>query len=208
MLPVVIGILTTSIVSGRLITRTGRYKIFPILGAAILVVALLLMSRLQVDTPFWQLALYELAFGAGLGMTMQTIVTAVQNAVELRDLGSATGATTFFRQMGGTIGAAVFGAILSIRLAFHLSEHLGGAAEANGAIDATNLQAIQSLPEPIKSGVLTAFTSALTDVFLVGVPVVALALVVALFLKELPLRTGARRVSAESPQAEALGARV
>ena len=209
LLPMVFGILTTSIVSGRLITRTGRYKIFPILGAAILVVALLLMSRLQVDTPYWQLALYELAFGAGLGMTMQTIVTAVQNAVEMRDLGSATGATTFFRQMGGTIGAAVFGAVLSSRLAFHLSEQLGdvaAAAQANGRVDTTNLQAIAALPEPIKSGVLTAFTSALTDVFLVGVPVVALALVVALFLKELPLRTAARRVPAEAPQAEALSA--
>ena len=208
MLPAVLGILTTSIISGRLITRTGRYKIFPILGAAILVVALMLMSRLQVDTPFWQLALYELAFGAGLGMTMQTIVTAVQNAVEVRDLGSATGATTFFRQMGGTIGAAMFGAILSSRLTIHLYEQLGGGAtsQGSGAIDTTNLQAIQALPDPVKSEVLTAFTSALNDVFLVGVPVVALALVVALFLKELPLRTGARRVPAESPQAEALSA--
>ena len=208
MLPAVLGILTTSIISCRLITRTGRYKIFPVLGAAVLVVALLLMSRLEVDTPYWQLALYELAFGAGLGMTMQTIITAVQNAVEPRDLGSATGATTFFRQMGGTLGAAVFGAILASRLAFHLSEQLGGVGTAaqGGAIDTNNLHAIRALPEPVKSGVLTAFTGALTDVFLVGVPVVALALVVALFLKELPLRTGARRVPAESPQAEALSA--
>jgi hypothetical protein len=111
--------------------------------------------------------------------------------------------------MGGTIGAAVFGAILSSRLAFHLSEQLGGAAAAaanSGAIDTSNLQAIQALPEPVKAGVLTAFTSALTDVFLVGVPVVALALIVALFLKELPLRTASRRAPAESPQAEALSA--
>src|SRR5215216_6304309 len=125
MLPAVFGILTTSIISGRLITHTGRYKIFPILGAAILIVALLMMSQLRVDTPYWQLALFELIFGAGLGMTMQTIVTAVQNAVEYRDLGTSTSATTFFRQMGGTIGAAVFGAILSNRLALHLSEQLG-----------------------------------------------------------------------------------
>src|SRR5215204_1681121 len=192
MLPAVFGILTTSIVSGRLITHTGRYKIFPILGAAILIVALLMMSRLQVGTPYWQLALFELAFGAGLGMTMQTIVTAVQNAVEYRDLGTSTSATTFFRQMGGTIGAAVFGAILANRLALHLTEQLGQAALAaqnNGAINTNDLQAIQTLPEPIKTSVLTAFTRALDDVFLVGVPVVALAFVVALFLKEVPLRT-------------------
>jgi MFS family permease len=192
MLPAVFGILTTSIISGRLITHTGRYKIFPILGAAILIVALLMMSQLRVGTPYWQLALFEVAFGAGLGMTMQTIVTAVQNAVEYRDLGTSTSATTFFRQMGGTIGAAVFGAILANRLALHLTEQLGQAALAaqnNGAINTNNLQAIQALPEPIKTSVLTAFTRALDDVFLVGVPVVALAFVVALFLKEVPLRT-------------------
>jgi EmrB/QacA subfamily drug resistance transporter len=214
MLPAVLGILTTSIVSGRLITRTGRYKIFPILGAAILIFALLMMSRLRVDTPYWQLALFELTFGAGLGMTMQTIVTAVQNAVEYRDLGTSTSATTFFRQMGGTIGAAVFGAILANRLAFHLTEQLGAAATAaqgNGSINTNNLQAIHALPEPIKTSVLTAFTQALDDVFLVGVPVVTLALVVALFLKELPLRTMRRQATdsaapGESAPAEALSA--
>ncbi|HLL50582.1 MAG TPA: MDR family MFS transporter [Thermomicrobiales bacterium] len=205
MLPAVLGILTTSIVSGRLISRTGRYKIFPILGAAILVMALLLLSRLRLDTPFWQVALFELAFGAGLGMTMQTIVTAVQNAVEYRDLGSATSATTFFRQMGGTIGAAVFGAFLANRLALHLTEQLGPTAMAtqnSGAINTNNLQAIQALPEPIKTSVLTAFTYALDDVFLLGVPVVALALVVALFLKEVPLRTAQLQSSTASQRPE------
>jgi EmrB/QacA subfamily drug resistance transporter len=214
MLPAVFGILTTSIVSGRLISRTGRYKIFPILGAAILIVSLLMLSRLRVDTPFWELALYELAFGAGLGMTMQTIVTAVQNAVEHRDLGTSTSATTFFRQMGGTIGAAVFGAILTNRLAIHLTEQLGPAAlaaQGNNAININNLQAIQALPEPVKTSVLTAFTRALDDVFLVGVPVVALAFVVALFLKEVPLRSMQRQSpdvapAAESAPAEALSA--
>ncbi len=213
MLPAVLGILTSSIVSGRLITRTGRYKIFPILGAAILTIALLMMSRLRVDTPYWELALYQIAFGVGLGMTMQTIVTAVQNAVDFRDLGTATSATTFFRQMGGTIGAAVFGAILSNRLAVHLTEQLGSiasAAQDGGAINTNNLQAIQALPEPVKTSVLTAFTRALDDVFLVGVPVVALALVVAFFLKELPLRSGGRRPAdaTRQPQTEALSAGV
>ncbi len=212
MLPAVLGILTTSIVSGRLIRHTGRYKIYPILGAAVLIVSLLLLSRLRVDTPYWQVAIMELAFGAGLGMTMQTIVTAVQNAVEYRDLGAATSATTFFRQMGGTIGAAVFGAILANRLALRLTEQLGPAAvaaEGNGSINTNNLQAIQALPEPVKTSVLTAFTYALDDVFLVGVPVVAVALLVALFLKEVPLGTGRRpgsgaRPSTESASGEAL----
>jgi EmrB/QacA subfamily drug resistance transporter len=211
MLPMVLGILTTSIFSGRLITRTGRYKIYPIIGAAVLIVALLLFSRLRVDTPYWQVTLIQLAFGAGLGCTMQTIVTAVQNAVEFRDMGAATSSTTFFRQMGGTIGAAVFGAVLSNRLVVHLIEQLGSLAattESGVAIDTNNIQAIQALPEAIKLPVLTAFTQALDEVFLVGVPVVALALVVALFLEEIPLRTGTRRQPGEAPQAEALSAGV
>ena len=209
LLPAVLGILTTSVISGRLITHTGRYKIYPIIGAAVLTVALLFMSRLRVDTPYWQLALYQLAFGAGLGCTMQTIITAVQNAVEFRDLGSATSATTFFRQMGGTIGAAIFGAILANRLAVHLVEQLGPiatTAQASGRFDTNNVQAIQALPEPIKTSVLTAFTNALDDVFLVGVPVVVLAFIVALFLKEVPLRTAQRRHPGEPAATEALSA--
>jgi EmrB/QacA subfamily drug resistance transporter len=204
LLPAVLGILTTSIVSGRLITLTGRYKIFPIVGAVTLTVALFLFSRLQVDTPFWQIALIELAFGAGLGCTMQTIITAVQNAVDFRDLGAATSATTFFRQMGGTIGAAVFGAVLANRLAVHLSAQLGAAATTGAAVNTNSLPAIQALPEPIKGVVLTALTHALTDIFLFGVPVAALAVVVALFLEEMPLRTRPRQP--ESAASEALSA--
>ncbi len=202
MLPAVFGILGTSIIAGRLITQTGRYKIYPILGAAVLIVALFLLSRLQVDTPYWQVALYQLAFGAGLGFTMQTIVTAVQNAVEFRDLGAATSATMFFRQMGGTIGAAIFGTILSNRLAVHLVEQLGpmAALAQGGAADTNNIQAIQALPEPIKHSVLTAFTQSLDDVFLVGVPIIVLALIVSLFLEEVPLRTAASRAPGEAGQ--------
>lgn len=209
MLPMVLGMLTSSITSGRLVTSTGRYKIFPVLGAAILVVALFLFSRLRVDTPYWQLAVMQLTFGIGLGMTMQTIVTAVQNSVEFRDLGAATSSTTFFRSMGGTIGAAIFGAILANRLAVHLVDQLGPLAEqvqGSGAVNTNNVQAIQQLPDAIRLPVLYAFTNALDDVFLIGIPVVALAFVTALFLKELPLRTGKRAPVGESAPNEALSA--
>jgi hypothetical protein len=214
LLPAVIGIFATSIGSGQLITRTGKYKIYPIIGAAVLVVALLLLSRLTPSTPYWQVALYEFAFGAGLGFTMQTIVVAVQNAVEYRDLGTATSATTFFRQMGGTVGAAVFGVVLANRLAHYLGDAFGGAAAAagGGAVDVNNVQAIQALPEPAKGLVLSAFTRALDDVFLAGVPFVLLALAVSFFLKELPLRSGAPapaaagRSTGEPAPSEALSA--
>jgi EmrB/QacA subfamily drug resistance transporter len=194
LLPAIVGIFSTSITSGQLITRTGRYKIYPVIGAAVMTVALLTLSRLAVDTPFWQVALSTYLFGAGLGFTMQTIVTAVQNSVEHRDMGAATSSITFFRQMGGSVGAAVFGAVLSSRLAYHLAEQLAGAGIQPGAggvaVESNNIQGIQQLTEPVKSVVLGAFTNALDEVFLVGVPFVAVAFVVALLLKEKPLRTG------------------
>jgi predicted MFS family arabinose efflux permease len=194
LLPAIIGIFSTSITSGRLISRTGRYRIYPIIGAVVLVVSLLLLSTLSVDTPFWQVALYEFLFGAGLGFTMQTVLTAVQNAVEFRDLGTATSSVTFFRQMGGSVGAAVFGAVLSSRLAHYLTEALAQAGIRSGAggvnVNPNNVQAIQQLAEPVKSVVLGAFSHALDNVFLVGVPFIVVALVVALFLREVPLRAG------------------
>jgi MFS family permease len=194
LLPAIIGIFSTSITSGQLITRTGRYKIFPVIGSVVLVVALLLLSRLSVDTPFWQVAFAEYLFGAGLGFTMQTIVTAVQNAVEFRDLGAATSSVTFFRQMGASIGVAIFGAALSSRLAHYLAEAFAQAGIQPGAgglrVDANDVQAIQRLAEPAKGLVLGAFANALDDVFLIGVPFLVLAFFVSLFLKEVPLRTG------------------
>jgi EmrB/QacA subfamily drug resistance transporter len=194
LLPAIIGIFSTSVTSGQLISRTGRYRIYPIIGAAVLVVSLLLLSRLRVDTPLWQVALFEYLFGAGLGLSMQTILTAVQNAVAFRDLGTATSSVTFFRQMGGAVGAAVFGAVLSSRLAHYLPEALAQAGIRSGAggvnVNPNNVQAIQQLAEPVKSVVLGAFSHALDNVFLVGVPFVAAAFVVALFLKEVPLRAG------------------
>jgi predicted MFS family arabinose efflux permease len=200
MLPAVLGIFATSITSGRLISRTGRYKIYPVSGAVVIALGLLLLSRTGVDTPFWQVALCELVFGAGLGLTMQTILVAVQNAVSFRDMGTATSAVTFFRQLGGSIGAAAFGAVLSSRLAVHLADQLGGAPTgAAGGIDPNDVQAIQQLPEPVRSNVLEAFSRALDDVFLAGVPFMLVAFVVALFLKDVPLRGGQPGTAEDAP---------
>jgi len=190
LLPMIAGLFTTSIGSGQMISRTGKYKIYPVLGAAVLVAGLLLLSTIQADTPFWQVAIYVFLLGAGLGFGMQTIVTAIQNAVDFRDLGAATASATFFRQMGGAIGAAVFGAVLSSRLVHYLAEQFGGAAPGGAGVDANDVQAIQRLAEPIKTKVLDAFSQSIDDVFLVAVPCIVLAFFVALFLKEIPLRTG------------------
>ena len=192
MLPMVVGLFTTSITAGRLMTRNGRYKIFPILGASIVIVGLVMLSRLSETSPYWFAGLSMYVLGAGLGFTMQVLVTIVQNSVDRSDMGVATSSVTFFRQMGGSFGTALFGAILSSRLAVHMGDALDGAAAgaAARAGDLTNdVEAIKALPEPLHSLVTGAFSDALRDTFLSAVPLVVVALVVALFLKEKPLAT-------------------
>jgi EmrB/QacA subfamily drug resistance transporter len=189
-LPLVVGIFTTSIGGGQIMVRTGRYKWMPITGAAVVGGALFAFSKLQVDTPYYVVALIMYAFGMGLGFTMQVVVTAVQNSVDRRNMGVATASVTFFRSMGGAIGTALLGAILNIRLKHHLSEIIG-AAQGHvppAAIKTNDVSAIQALPEPIKSWVLEAFTRSMDDVFLVGVPFMAVAFVIALTMREKPLR--------------------
>jgi MFS family permease len=189
-LPLVVGIFTTSIGGGQIMVRTGRYKWMPITGAAVVGGALFAFSKLQVDTPYYVVALIMYAFGMGLGFTMQVVVTAVQNSVDRRNMGVATASVTFFRSMGGAIGTALLGAILNIRLKHHLSEIIG-AAQGHvppAAIKTNDVTAIQALPEPIKSWVLEAFTRSMDDVFLVGVPFMAVAFVIALTMREKPLR--------------------
>jgi EmrB/QacA subfamily drug resistance transporter len=192
MVPMVAGILTMSITSGLLITRTGRYKIFPIVGAVVIAVALLLLSTMQVDTPYWQIAIYALIFGLGLGLTLQTVMVAVQNAVSMRDMGVATSSLTFTRSLGAAIGTAMFGALLNTRLATHLTDLLAAQGIDPSQMQAgatSNIQTMQVLPEPIKGLVLGAYTDALTDLFLFAIPFVVVAFVIALFLREVPLRT-------------------
>jgi len=193
LLPMVLGVFSMSIGSGLLITKTGRYNIFPILGAAILAGALFLLSTIEVDSPYWLVAIYAYLFGTGLGLAMMTIVTPIQNAVEMRDMGAATSSTTFGRSLGGAIGAAMFGAILTSRLSVYLAQELNGgtgAATTGGEISTNNIQAIQALPQPLKTEVLTAYTHAITDVFLLAIPIIIVALIVVFFLKEIPLRSG------------------
>ena len=206
MLPLVLGIFSTSISSGQIMARTGRYKWMPIAGAALVGGALLAFSRLEVDTPYGLLAVIMFFFGAGLGLTMQVVVTAVQNSVERKHMGAATASVTFFRTMGGAIGTALFGAMLNTRLAHHLAEivptegqsQLGAAAAA-----ANDITALRGLPEPAKTWVLTAFTNAMDDVFLVGLPFMVVALVIAIFMREVPLIGRTEAAPTESRESEA-----
>lgn len=196
MLPMVAGSFSMSILAGNLMTSTGRYKIFPIVGSSILIGALVLMSTIAVDTPYWQVGIYAFFFGVGLGLAMMTIVTPVQNAVEMRDMGVATSATSFGRTLGASIGTALFGAILGTRLSGYLSSSIG---DIPADLNVNDVTAILALPEPLKTEVLTAYSSAVSDVFLFAVPIIVIALVIILFIKEIPLRT--RRLAPE-PTAE------
>jgi MFS family permease len=208
MLPMVAGMFSMSITSGLLITKTGKYKIFPIIGSSILIVAMFLLSTIQYDTPYWVIAIYAFLFGLGLGLAMMTIVTPVQNAVEFRDMGVTTSTITFLRSLGGAIGVALFGAIMNSRLATYLSEELSGqvGALSGGEINTNDVQAIQALQEPVRTEVLMAYTHAITDIYLYSIPIIVVALVVILFFKEIPLRTRAAEVAnastSDDPDAE------
>jgi EmrB/QacA subfamily drug resistance transporter len=200
MLPMVVGIFSTSITSGQLMTRTGRYKIFPVLAAVTIAGALLLLSLLRDDTPYWQAAVAMYVMGAGLGLQMQVLVTVVQNAVERRHMGAATSAVTFFRSMGGSFGTAVFGAIITSQVAAHLAELLPR-MPAGGAPDTSNVQAIRALPPRLQEPVVEAFALSMHDAFLAAVPVVLLGLVAAVLIKERPLTTRqSAGAGAPSPQ--------
>ena len=190
LIPMIVGLPTASIVSGRLISRFGRYKPFPIIGTALAAVGMFLLSTIEVDTPYAQIALYLLILGLGIGNVMQVLVIAVQNSVNPRDVGVATSGSTFFRSVGGTIGVAVFGAIMTRQLTAELTSHLpaGAGSSANISQITSAMSQIAALPETIKPIVLEAFTTALDAVFLAAVPCLIVGFVFALILKDVRLR--------------------
>lgn len=200
LLPLVLGIFVSSTTSGQLITRTGRYKIYPTVGLAIIPVSLLWLSTLSTETPIWDLSLRILLLGLGLGLVIQTLVVAVQNAVPVADLGVATSSNTFFRSMGGAFGTAVFGEVLNATLKDELARSFPGGTPPGvdpSALTGTPEQ-IQGLADPVREPLLDAFVAAIDQVFLVGVPIMVVAFLLILLLPELPLRetTGAHESAA------------
>jgi len=193
MLPLIVGILSASIISGRLISRTGKYRIYPIFGTLVTMVGLFLLSTIQVDTPEWLLSLYMLVTGIGLGSFIQVTTLAVQNAVHPRDLGVATSTVTFFRSIGGSFGTAIFGAILTSRFSMHFTELLGSAPV--GGTSLSSVANLSELPPQVMPLALEAFTRAFDDVFLIAVPFILVGFIVALFLKETPLRHTAHEIA-------------
>jgi EmrB/QacA subfamily drug resistance transporter len=192
LLPQVVGLLLTSIGSGQLIARTGRYKIYPIVGTALLAVALFLLSRLDEHTSTALTSVYFFVLGASLGLILQVLVIAVQNSVDYADLGAATSGATFFRSIGGSFGVSVFGAVFSNRLAVELASALRGVtvpAGFNLARAQANPALLKRLPAAIRADVQHAYSLALHPVFLYAIPVALVAFVLSWFLREVPLRT-------------------
>jgi EmrB/QacA subfamily drug resistance transporter len=187
--PMMAGVLITSILSGNLITRFGRYRPFPIAGTALMAVGLYLLSRLSVTTPTWVAAVFMLVLGLGLGMVMQVLVLAVQNAVDYRFLGVATSSSTLFRQVGGSIGVSVFGAIFANQLGDELGRRLPAAAHVPAA---ANPAIVRSLPAAIHAPYVASFAASLRPVFVAATGVAVVAFILTWLLREVPLRQTAR----------------
>ena len=186
--PLMAGVLVTSIGSGQLISRFGRYKPFPIVGTALMTIAMLLLSRISVGMPTWQAALIMVLLGFGLGLTMQVLVLAAQNAVPYELLGVATSGSTLFRQVGGSIGVSVFGAIFANRLATHLASALPPGVRPPAA---ASPELVDRLPPAVRSEYVGAFAASLRPVFAAAAGVSFIGFLLSWLLREVPLRKSA-----------------
>jgi EmrB/QacA subfamily drug resistance transporter len=217
LIPLMLGIVSTSIISGKLISKHGHYKRYPIMGTGLMTVGILLMTRLEIDTPFWQIAIYAVMVGAGLGLSMQTIVIALQNAVDFKDMGVATSSNTFFRSLGSVFGTAIFGSILTNRVGHYLQANFAELSAKNpdalkgfdlGKLEglSNNTAILKTLPTEVKASALQAFVSSFHIVFYAAAPITALGFLLALMLRETPLRSNKEYAAArEEAAGEALG---
>jgi EmrB/QacA subfamily drug resistance transporter len=219
LLPLIGGMMVASLMSGQITSRTGKYKIFPVVGSVLMVIGLLTMTRIGADTALWQTDIYMAIFGLGLGMNMQSIVLAMQNAVDPRDMGVATSAVTFFRQVGGSLGTAVFLSILfstagsNITTEYHKAASTPAFQQAaaahpdqvkllNGGGSLNDTSFVQGLVKPLGHPFLVGFSNAMDLVFLVGALVLIIGVVLSVLLKEVPLRM----LSGQQARAAAAGA--
>ncbi|MFF4225474.1 DHA2 family efflux MFS transporter permease subunit [Streptomyces abikoensis] len=191
MLPMVAGLLIASTGSGQIVSRTGRYKVFPIAGTAVMTIGLLLLHRLDPAVSTAMMSTYFFVFGFGLGLVMQVLVLIVQNSVGYQDLGVATSGATFFRSIGASFGVSIFGTIFTNKLGPRIADALAGVPLPPGVTpDAlkSDPRVLHRLPPAQRTGVLAAYSQSITDVFLYAVPPALLAFALAWLLREEPLR--------------------
>jgi EmrB/QacA subfamily drug resistance transporter len=191
MLPMMVGLMGTSIWSGIAITKSGKYRAYPIAGTLVTAAAMLAMTTLAASTPLWLICVFLLFFGAGLGLIMQVVVLVVQNAVGPEMVGTATSTNNYFREVGASLGVAIFGAIFTNNLSEKLTAVFTGAgastADAGQATATLDPAAMNALPEPLREGIVTAYADSLAPVFWYLIPFILIAFVLALMLKQVPL---------------------
>jgi EmrB/QacA subfamily drug resistance transporter len=207
LLPLLLATTITTAVVGRVISRTGRYKVFPATGLGLMAVGLFLLSRMDASTSRTTVSLFMIVFGLGFGMVSQVLVLAIQNAVDRRDIGIATASANLFRALGGSVGVALFGAIFSSRLHVWLPREVHGGTRG---VDAGSLQAapqaLHSMPAAVQDGVAQAVAHSVGTVFLIAAPIALLALLVVLALKEVPLKGPERPPRRAGPETAKAGA--
>jgi EmrB/QacA subfamily drug resistance transporter len=186
--PMMLGVTVTSIVAGQVTTRTGRYRIFPILGGAIMGLGMFLLTNLAIGTTRLQSALFYVVLGLGMGFLMQMVSLIAQNSVQQRDMGVASSARMFFQQIGGSLGVAAFGAVFARKLTESLASATGTGAHISVTGGQVNPATVNSLPGPVKHDVFLAIAHAVQSVFIWALPAAVLIFVLALFIKEVPLR--------------------
>lgn len=205
MVPMMVGMMGTSIYSGIAISKSGRYKAYPITGTVVTIAAMLAFTTLTAQTPLWLICVYLFVLGAGMGLIMQVVVLVVQNAVDPEMIGTATSTNNYFREVGASLGVAIFGALFTNRLSEKLMDVFSSAgasaADAGQATSTLDPQTLSSLPDALRDGIVDAYASSLAPVFWYLIPFLVVAFGLALFLKQIPLSDTAGMVA----RGEAIG---
>ncbi|MGG7509320.1 MDR family MFS transporter [Plantibacter sp. YIM 135249] len=193
MIPMMAALLISSIVTGQLVSKTGRYKWMPIVGTTIVAVALVLLSTMTPELPIWILCTFLAVMGLGLGMSMQILILIVQNSFPVSQVGTATASNNYFRQIGASLGSAIVGSLFVAKLTDLLGTRLGGGAGGGADSNSFTPAAVRALPKPVRDIVISSYNDALTPVFLYMVPLVVVAVILLLFVQEKPLATTIER---------------
>ncbi|GAA4083012.1 MFS transporter [Streptomyces shaanxiensis] len=198
-IPMIVGLFISSTVSGQVITRTGRWKAWLLAGGVLVTAGLGLLGTIRYDTEYWHVAIFMALLGLGVGMMMQNLVLATQNQVDPSDLGAASSVVNFFRSLGGAMGVSALGAVLSHRITHYAEEGLTklGVQGSSGHGEIPDLDA---LPAPVRTVIESAYGHGVADVFLYAAPIAFLALLFALFIKEVPLKTKGALAQAAEPE--------
>jgi MFS family permease len=188
-IPMVAGMLVSSVVVGQLIARTGRYKYFMVAGGALLTTGLLLMSTIDYRTSFVIVGIFLAVLGIGVGMLMQNLVLAVQNTLDVHEIGAGTATVAFFRTLGGTIGVSVLGAVLTTKVTSSLTAGLEKLGVSSDLAGGGTLPQVNTLPGPVRTVVERAYGDGVAEIFLVAAPLALVTVIACLLLKEIPLGT-------------------